>query len=89
MKILSGVYPSTRVPWCGKVSRRFANTRDAQQHGIAIIHQELNLIPHFPCENQVKTGDRVEFTGAIELNQKYLNFSSIEIIPVSLSVEKQ
>ncbi|GHB84600.1 DUF2291 domain-containing protein [Persicitalea jodogahamensis] len=66
----------------------FTNTMDFNT-----VSAELNniirtqVIP--PFKGQVKTGDRVEFTGAIELNQKYLNFSSIEIIPVSLSVEKQ
>jgi len=66
----------------------FTNTMDFNT-----VSAELNniirtrVIP--PFRRQVKAGDRVEFTGAIELNQKYLNFSSIEIIPVSLSVEKQ
>ena len=66
----------------------FTNTMDFNT-----VSAELNTIIRTkvipPFKGQVKAGDRVEFTGAIELNQKYLNFSSIEIIPVSLSVEKQ
>jgi predicted lipoprotein len=66
----------------------FTNTRDFNT-----VSAEINniirtkVIPSF--KDKVKTGDRVRFTGAIELNQKYLNLNAIEIIPVSLSVEKQ
>jgi predicted lipoprotein len=66
----------------------FTNTMDFNT-----VSAELNnmirtkVVP--PFKGQVKTGDRVHFTGAIELNQKYLNLNAIEIIPVSLSVEKQ
>ncbi|KEO85178.1 sugar ABC transporter ATP-binding protein [Tumebacillus flagellatus] len=47
MKILSGVYPygtyEGDILVDGQVCR-FANTREAERAGIAIIHQELNLI---------------------------------------------
>lgn len=46
MKILSGVYSEYEgtVIFNDKLVK-FKNTREAQQTGIAIIHQELNLIP--------------------------------------------
>ncbi len=47
-----------------------------------IIRQEV--IP--PFREQVKEGDIVQFAGAVELNQKYLNLDEIEIIPVSLMI---
>ena len=48
MKVLSGVYPAGT--FSGTILRageavRFRGTRDAERHGIAIIHQELNLLP--------------------------------------------
>ena len=42
------------------------------------------VIPPFRCK--VKKGDRVEFTGAIELNQEHLKLDRIEVIPVSLKI---
>ncbi len=46
MKVLSGVYPAGT--YTGEILRQgqpvtFAGTSDAERHGIAIIHQELNL----------------------------------------------
>ena len=47
MKILSGVWPASS--FSGRITirgeeRRFGSTREAAEAGIAIIHQELNLI---------------------------------------------
>jgi ribose transport system ATP-binding protein len=45
MKILSGVYrPDAGVLEIEGVPRRFAGTREAEAAGVAIIHQELNLV---------------------------------------------
>ncbi|MGX5853473.1 DUF2291 domain-containing protein [Dyadobacter jiangsuensis] len=41
-----------------------------------------------PFKSKVKKGDRVAFHGAIELNRGHLQLNSIEIIPVSLQIEK-
>ena len=66
----------------------FTNTMDfnAVSAGLNDIIR-TKVIP--PFKSRVQAGDRVRFTGAIELNQKYLNLDAVEIIPVSLSVEKQ
>src|SRR4051794_1416158 len=47
MKVLSGQYQpgAGRITFKGE-TRRFASTLEAQQAGIAMIHQELNLVPH-------------------------------------------
>lgn len=57
MKILSGVYPDYegRVLFKGNCVT-FDNPRKAQEHGIAIIHQELNLIPHLNITENVFLG---------------------------------
>ncbi|HBF39136.1 MAG TPA: D-xylose ABC transporter ATP-binding protein, partial [Firmicutes bacterium] len=47
MKILGGIYTkdSGTITLNG-VETEFFGPKDAQRHGIAIIHQELNLIPY-------------------------------------------
>ena len=40
-----------------------------------------------PFSSKVKTGDRVDFIGAIELNQEHLNTQSIEVIPIELKIK--
>ena len=60
MKILSGVYPDYdgRILLKGQPVH-FANTREAQAHGIAIIHQELNLIPYLSIIENIFLGREI------------------------------
>ena len=60
MKILSGVYPEYegRILLQGK-EIRFSNPKEAQDAGITIIHQELNLIPHLSVTENVFLGREV------------------------------
>ena len=62
MKILSGVYPEYdgQILLDGR-EVTFANPAEAQNSGIAIIHQELNLIPHLSVAENVFLGR--EFVG--------------------------
>ena len=57
MKILSGVYPDYdgKIIYKGE-EVRFANPREAQACGIAIIHQELNLIPDLSITENIFLG---------------------------------
>lgn len=57
MKILSGVYPQYegRIILDGE-ERRFHTTRDAEAAGVAIIHQELNLIPGLSVAENIFLG---------------------------------
>ncbi len=57
MKILSGVYQEYegRLLLEGQPIS-FAHPKAAQEHGIAIIHQELNLIPHLNIAENVFLG---------------------------------
>lgn len=57
MKILGGVYPadSGQVILEGR-SLRFHNPRDAAEAGIAIIHQELHLVPGMSVAENISLG---------------------------------
>jgi ribose transport system ATP-binding protein len=60
MKILSGVYTTYegKILWKNK-EVRFANPREAQSCGIAIIHQELNLIPDLTITQNIFLGREI------------------------------
>jgi ribose transport system ATP-binding protein len=73
MKILSGVYADYegRVLFNGK-QVNFNNPREAQLAGIAIIHQELNLVPHLSITENIFLGR--EITGRFGmLNKKAMH----------------
>lgn len=60
MKILSGVYSD----YAGEIELnqqvvRFRDTKDAQEKGIAIIHQELNLIPYLSIRENIFLGQEL------------------------------
>ncbi len=57
MKILSGVYPQYEgnIIFKGKIVN-FSNPKEAQDEGIAIIHQELNLIPYLSITENIFLG---------------------------------
>ncbi len=59
MKILSGVYGGYegRILFKGECVN-FENPREAQQTGIAIIHQELNLVQHLNIAENIFLGGR-------------------------------
>ncbi|MFT2010021.1 sugar ABC transporter ATP-binding protein [Pontibacter sp. 13R65] len=61
MKILSGVYPDYegRIVYKGNTVS-FSNPREAQESGIAIIHQELNLIPYLSITENIFLGRELE-----------------------------
>ncbi|MDX3924470.1 MAG: sugar ABC transporter ATP-binding protein [Shinella sp.] len=57
MKILSGVYPDYEgTVQVDGTSVRFSNVRDAEAAGIAIIHQELNLVPELSVADNIFLG---------------------------------
>ncbi|MEJ0034154.1 MAG: ATP-binding cassette domain-containing protein [Bacteroidota bacterium] len=60
MKILSGVYAEYegRIVFNGK-EIKFRNTRDAQEKGIAIIHQELNLVSDLTITENIFLGREI------------------------------
>jgi ribose transport system ATP-binding protein len=73
MKILSGVY----TEYDGQIifnnrPIQFHNTREAQKAGIAIIHQELNLIPDLSiCENIFLGREITNAAGILQTKQMH------------------
>jgi hypothetical protein len=41
-----------------------------------------------PFKSVVKKGDTISFAGAFELNQEHINLDRIEVIPVTLKIDK-
>jgi ribose transport system ATP-binding protein len=57
MKILSGVYTDYEGEMSFKgAPAKFSGPKDAQEKGIAIIHQELNLIPYLTVSENIFLG---------------------------------
>ena len=73
MKILSGVYPDYdgEVVFDG-APLALSSPRDAQHRGIAIIHQELNLIPELTVAENIFLG-REPRTAAALLDRERMN----------------
>jgi len=80
MKILSGVYSEYE----GKVILRgetvnFSNPREAQGKGIAIIHQELTLIPYLSITENIFLGRELE-TAWGELDKKAMKQTTLQLL---------
>lgn len=88
MKILSGVYPEYegRIIFKGKTVR-FSNPKEAQECGIAIIHQELNLIPYLSITENIFLGREIE-TSLGALDKKAMRNKTRELLEkLKLKVE--
>lgn len=75
MKILSGIYPFGSYE--GKLfidgkEMRFNNIKDAENSGIAIIHQELNLIPEMNVMENIFLGNFLNKFGILNKEQMYI-----------------
>jgi ribose transport system ATP-binding protein len=67
MKILGGVYRADRgTIECDGRPVEIRDTRDAQRHGIAIIHQELNLIPQLSVIDNLFLGREKHKGGVLD-----------------------
>lgn len=65
----------------------FNNTMDFNNVSAEINKTiRTSVLPSFKA--QAKKGDRVEFAGAIELNQAHLKLDDIEIVPIQLKLAK-
>ncbi|AUD02788.1 sugar ABC transporter ATP-binding protein [Spirosoma pollinicola] len=80
MKILSGVYSDYegQIRFKGQPVR-FDSIRDAQACGIAIIHQELNLIPYLSIQENIFLGREIT-TRWGTLDQKAMRLKSQELL---------
>jgi ribose transport system ATP-binding protein len=79
MKILSGVYPDYegKILFKGK-EVRFNNPKQAQEQGIAIIHQELNLIPQLSITENIFLGR--ELTDWAGLDKKAMRLKTEHLL---------
>ncbi|MGI6117029.1 MAG: ATP-binding cassette domain-containing protein [Bilifractor sp.] len=74
MNVLSGVYPygtySGKIIYKGS-ERKFSNLKDSEKVGIAIIHQELTLIPLLSIRENIFLGNEMEKHGVINRSESY------------------
>lgn len=100
MKIVSGVYqPDEGIILYKGRERRFASSMEAEAVGIAIIHQELNLIPHLSVAENIFLAREPKKHGLIDKRkmnldaQGYLDRLKVSIKPTelvkSLSIAQQ
>lgn len=72
MKVLTGIYKkdSGTITYEGK-EVEFTNTREAQDAGIVIVHQELNMLGHLTVAQNIFIGR--EFKRGISIDDKKMN----------------
>ncbi len=89
-KILSGVYqPDEGEIFVDGVEIRFENPQAAESRGIAIIHQELNLVPALSVAENVFLGREPANFGFVDrARMRRDSTASLERLSHSLSVEK-
>lgn len=72
MKVLSGVYPygtySGDIMFGGEV-QRFRNIRDSEHTGIAIIYQELALVPEMTVYENIFLGNEIRRGALVDWNE--------------------
>ena len=75
MKVLTGIYTkdSGTITFEGK-EVEFHNTREAQDAGIVIVHQELNMVGHLTVAQNIFIGR--EFKKGISIDDKRMNEES-------------
>lgn len=91
MKIISGQYqPDGGTITHKGVGRRFASVLEAEKAGIAIIHQELNLIPHLSVAENIflarepKRGWFIDRAALKRQSQACLDRLGVDIAPDAL-----
>ena len=72
MKVLTGIYQkdSGSITYKGKETE-FHNTREAQDAGVVIVHQELNMLGHLTVAQNIFIGR--EFKKGIKIDDKKMN----------------
>lgn len=89
MKILTGIYPKdTGVIRVGGEEVEFSGPKDAEEKGIAVIHQELNIIPQLTVmENMFLGRDLTSAFGVLRTKEmkartkEYLGRLGVQIDP--------
>src|SRR5512135_1766981 len=80
MKVLSGVYPhgqySGDIIFDGKV-QKFGGIHDSEDVGIAIIYQELALVPEMTVYENIYLGHEIKNRGVINWNETIRQASEV------------
>ncbi|KHK58373.1 D-ribose transporter ATP-binding protein [Ralstonia sp. A12] len=91
MKIISGQYTADDgTVWYRGEAVRFSSTTEAQAAGIAIIHQELNLVPHLSVAENIflarepKRGPFIDYRKLNANARSYLQRIGLNIEPTTL-----
>ncbi len=91
MKVLSGVYPygtySGDILFEGKV-QQFRGIRDSEHTGIAIIYQELALVPEMTVYDNIFLGNEIRKGASVDLNETIRRASEM-LKKVRLSVNPE
>lgn len=78
MKVLTGIYTkdSGSITYEGK-EIEFHNTKEAQDAGVVIVHQELNMLGHLTVAQNIFIGR--EFKKGIRIDDKKMNEEAAEL----------
>jgi len=72
MKVLSGVYPNGAYEgeiYLDGELQRFKNTHDSEEAGIAVIYQELTLVPEMSIYENVFLGHEIRNGVTVDINE--------------------
>ncbi len=80
MKILGGVYPHSEFEGEMRVSgqaKRFRSVRASEKTGIAVVFQELSLVPELTVGENIFLGREPSFLGIIDWNSLYAKAAAL------------
>lgn len=89
MKVLSGVYPygtyDGKIIFLGK-EMKFKNIKESEGAGIAIIHQELTMIPELSITENIFMGNEILKNGLIDwAEEKRRTYEILEKVGLSIN----
>ncbi len=73
MKVLSGVYPDGSYEgeiYLGGELQRYKNPHDSEEAGIAVIYQELALVPEMTVYENVFLGHEIRNGINVDINRR-------------------
>ena len=80
MKVLSGVHPAGTFDGSIEMDGErvsFRSVSDSEARGIAIIHQELALVPHLSIAENIHLGSEITRRGLIDWRQTHLRAAEL------------
>ena len=88
MKIFSGVHTQYdgEIIYNGQVIK-FSNPKEAEAAGIAIIHQELNLVPHLTITENIFLGDELINSWGVLYKKKMYEQAKKLLVRLNLDID--